>query len=63
MGDIHAKYGYAVPAISLWERAFDSTQTSQDQLLMSLKIIKTSFVAQNSFYLEKYSERAQMQLN
>jgi len=30
---------------------------------MSLKIIKTSLVAQNSFYLEKYCERAQMQVN
>ena len=58
MGDIHMKYGFTVSAISLWERAYDGAAAPQEQLKMSLKIMKTSFIGQNAHFFDKYCERA-----
>ncbi len=61
LGNIHAKYGFVVQALALWEKAYDNSSQIEDQQKMALKILTGSYICQNRYMLNRFCEKLSQQ--
>jgi hypothetical protein len=58
LGNIHHKYGYCGQALNVWEKSYEASSSDEDIRRICTVIMKTAFVSQNLFYLNRFCEKA-----
>lgn len=63
LGNIHCQYGFMGQALNMWEKAYETSSSEEDQKKMCFMIMRTAFSSGNQFYLNRYCEKARYHLN
>ena len=58
IGNIHARHGNNLAALSHWEKAYDISDNEEEKRQTCVQILRASFICENRFFLDRFIDKA-----